>query len=176
MSVRARGKSNNAMQRRRYLDYYIHDGSHALRFELAGWLSKDTASDLEQAWRTASCMIGERRVVFDLTRLAGIDRSGQKMLSEWSCRSALLVATSHGARERLQSMTNQPVTVLARAADQRWRLLRPIRSWVAAVLSRTDFRVAQGADGSAKDESVLCNPMKVSAPAASVLLQKSSIS
>jgi len=56
-------------------------------------------------------MIGERRVVFDLSGLAGIDGSGQKMLSEWSCRGVLLGATSHEARERLQSMTNQPVTV-----------------------------------------------------------------
>jgi ABC-type transporter Mla MlaB component len=176
MSVRARGKSSDAMQRRRDLDYYIHDSSHALRFELAGWLSKDTTSDLKQAWRTTSSMIGERRVVFDLSRLVGIDGSGQEVLAEWSCRGALLGVTSHHARERLQSMTNQPVAVLASAAaGPRWRPLRAIPSWLAALLGRTDSRLAQGPDGHTEDACVLCSPMKVSAPAARVLPQKPSI-
>src|SRR5258705_5433901 len=61
---------SDATELRRYLNYYIHDGSHALRFELAGGFSKDTASDLEQAWRTTSPMIGERRVVFDFSRVS----------------------------------------------------------------------------------------------------------
>jgi ABC-type transporter Mla MlaB component len=145
---------SDATQRGRYLNYYIHDGSHALRFELAGWLSRDTASDLEQAWRTTSSMLGERRVIFDLSRLAGIDGSGLDVLSEWTRRGALLAAASHHARERLQLMTNQPVAVLARAtAGPRWRPLRAI-PWVAALLGRTDSRRAQGADGSSKDASV----------------------
>ncbi len=55
---------------RHYLNYYIHDGSHALPFQLAGGFSKDAASDLEQAWRTTSPMIGEGRVVFDFSRVS----------------------------------------------------------------------------------------------------------
>jgi ABC-type transporter Mla MlaB component len=147
---------SDATELRRYMNYYIHDSSDTLRFELAGWLSKDTAGDLDQAWRTASPMIGERRVVFDLSRLAGIDGSGEEVLSEWNCRGALLGATSRHARERLQSMTNQPVVVLAKATvNPRWRPLWAILSWVAALLSRTDSRVAPGADGSTRDASGL---------------------
>lgn len=177
-----RRESIHATQRRRYLDYYIHDSSDALRFELAGWLSKDTASDLEQAWRTASSMIAERRVVFDLSRLAGIDGSGQSVLGEWSCRGAVLGASSHQARKRIQSMTNQPVAVLARetAGPRRW-FLRAMPSWVRPRLSSYAPsmipELPKQRTAPAKDASIsFYNPMKVPAPAASVLLEKPSIS
>ncbi len=53
--------------------YYLHDGSHAFRFQLRGRLSLETVRDLEQAWRTASSTIGERQVVFDISGLTTID-------------------------------------------------------------------------------------------------------
>src|SRR5258708_290935 len=106
---------NNSMRRRDDLRYYMHDGSDAFRFQLAGRLSKDAARDLEQAWRTASSVIGEKRVILDLSDLTSIDASGQELLSRWNCQGALLGAISHQARARLQLMTDQPVTDLANA-------------------------------------------------------------
>ena len=35
------------------LQYYMHDGPSAFRFELAGSLDNEGARELEQAWRTA---------------------------------------------------------------------------------------------------------------------------
>ncbi len=83
--------------RRDDLHYYLHDGSDALRFQLAGKLSEDAAGDLEQAWRTASSVIGERRVIFDLSGLTDIDASGQELLNKWKRQGALLAAISHQA-------------------------------------------------------------------------------
>jgi ABC-type transporter Mla MlaB component len=97
------------------LRYYMHDGSDAFRFQLAGRLSKDAARDLEQAWRTALSVIGKKRVIFDLSDLTNIDASGQELLSRWNCQGALLGAISHQARARLQLMTDQPVADLASA-------------------------------------------------------------
>jgi ABC-type transporter Mla MlaB component len=185
MSVR---ESIHTTQRRRYLHYYIHDSSDALRFELAGWLSKDTASDLEQAWRTASTMIGERRVIFDLSRLAGIDQSGLEALRGWICRGALLGANSQQARERLETITNQPVAVFARAAaDPRRRPLRAIPTWVAAFLvfvfsvpaAATTIGLDSGRPRAGREGGHRLNdrnPLKVSAPTASGVPQNPSIS
>ena len=196
-------ESIHTTQRRRYLHYYIHDSSDALRFELAGWLSKDTAGDLEQAWRTASSMIGERRVIFDLSRLAGIDGSGLEALRGWICRGALLGANSHEARERLETITKQPVAVFTRAAgDPLWRPLRAIPSWVATLLvfvfSVPAAATTIGLDSARRRRTTIStdavgvarrqagregghrsndrNPIKVSASTASGLLQKPSIS
>jgi ABC-type transporter Mla MlaB component len=111
----------------------MHDGSDAFRFQLAGNLSKDAAQDLEQAWRSASSVIGEKRVIFDLSGLTSIDASGQDLLSAWTCQGALLGAISHHARARLQIMTQQPVTDLANAtAVAAWRPLRTASPWVVA--------------------------------------------
>src|SRR5260370_1916579 len=89
--------------------YYLHDGSHAFRFQLRGRLSLETVRDLEQAWRTASSIIGERQVVFDISDLTTIEASGQNVLLRWRERGALLIASSNDCRRRLQLMTNQPV-------------------------------------------------------------------
>jgi anti-anti-sigma regulatory factor len=89
--------------------YYLHDGSHAFRFQLRGRLSLETVRDLEQAWRTASSTIGERNVVFDISGVTTVDASGQDVLSRWRERGALLVASSNDFRTRLQRVTNQPV-------------------------------------------------------------------
>src|SRR5258708_14432530 len=89
--------------------YYLHDGSHAFRFQLRGRLSLETVRDLEHAWRTASSTIGERQVVFDISDLTTIEASGQNVLLRWRERGALLIATPDDCRTRLQLMTNQPV-------------------------------------------------------------------
>ncbi len=47
--------------------YYMHDGPHALSFELAGELSDNAARELEQAWRAASSVIGNRSLIVDLS-------------------------------------------------------------------------------------------------------------
>ena len=94
------------------LSYYLHDGSHAFRFQLRGKLSLETVRDLEQSWRTASPTIGERQVIFDISALTEIDASGQNVLVGWRERGAVLMASSRDSQARLQSMMNQPVGLL----------------------------------------------------------------
>jgi hypothetical protein len=53
------------------LQYYMHDGSTAFRFELAGNLNDEGAHKLDQAWRTASSVIGDRRLIVDMTFVTG---------------------------------------------------------------------------------------------------------
>jgi len=47
--------------------YYMHDGSAAFSFELAGRLSDEGARELQQTWQTASSMIGNRSLIVDLS-------------------------------------------------------------------------------------------------------------
>jgi hypothetical protein len=109
------------------LDYYMHDGSTAFRFQLSGCLSKKGACDLEQAWRTALSVIGGKCLIVDLSYLTSIDASGQELLSRLRGAGARLVAISHQARARLQLMTDQPITVLATATKApTWRPFRTI--------------------------------------------------
>src|SRR5580658_9785239 len=51
------------------LQYYMHDGPSAFRFELAGDLTNEAARRLDQDWRTASSVIGDRALIVDMTYL-----------------------------------------------------------------------------------------------------------
>src|SRR5882724_92930 len=42
------------------LTYYMHDGATSFRFEIEGSLCGSAAMELEQSWRTASSVIGNR--------------------------------------------------------------------------------------------------------------------
>jgi hypothetical protein len=45
------------------LQYYMHDESDALRFELAGRLSNGGAQSVYQAWQTALSILGDRTAI-----------------------------------------------------------------------------------------------------------------
>ena len=92
--------------------YYMHDGATAFRLELSGDLSVDSVRDLEQAWRTASSMIGGRCLVVDLSYLASIDDAGRELLDKWHAQGARFVAISSEAQARIQSMIGRPITLL----------------------------------------------------------------
>jgi DNA-binding MurR/RpiR family transcriptional regulator len=116
------------------LKFYLHDSSTAVRFEIAGFLSKDSARDLEQCWETASSIIRDRDTIIDLSYLTGADPSGQELLRKWNQRGARLVAISEAARVRLRTMTDQPVTVLASSSFAKKRRLRAMPWWILAFL------------------------------------------
>ena len=112
------------------LRYYIHDGSAAFRFQLAGRLSDDGARDLEQAWRTASSTIGERPRVVDLSLVTGIDEFGRELLLKWHGEGATLVANRPEARELVGSIPGIALPSVARfsQAPRSFRLPRPSRA------------------------------------------------
>src|SRR5258708_40223102 len=73
------------------LQYYMHDGPSAFRFELAGNLNNEAARDLDQAWGTASSMIGDRALVVDMTFVTGAENDGRPLLARWYAGGAPLL-------------------------------------------------------------------------------------
>src|SRR5258708_11569101 len=94
----------------------MHDSSAEFRFQLSGDLSGDGVRDVEQAWRTASSTIGQRRFVVDVTNLTGIDDEGRELIEKWRRTGALLVANSSEAKARMQELVDCPVTLLETGA------------------------------------------------------------
>ena len=88
--------------------YYMHEGTTAFSFELAGRLSDDGARELQQAWLTASSVIGDRSLIVDLSYVTGIDATGKELLRGWHDRGAQFVADSPAVRALVQSITGQP--------------------------------------------------------------------
>ena len=108
--------------------YYMHDGAAAFSFELAGRLSDDSARELQQTWRTASSVIGDRSLIVDLSYVTGIDVAAQKLLRGWHDGGARLVAKSAQARALVQSITGKPSGELSAAArHSTWLPFRGIK-------------------------------------------------
>jgi hypothetical protein len=91
------------------LQYYMHDGPAAFRFELAGDLSNEAARDLEQAWRTASAVIGDRALVVDMTFLASAGQEGRSLLARWYAGGAHLIAKSKESRKLAEAIVGEPL-------------------------------------------------------------------
>jgi hypothetical protein len=90
--------------------HYIHAGSAALRFELAGDLDADDAARLEQEWRGASLTIGNRVLVVDMSFVTGIDEAARSLFRSWYARGAEFAASSKESRELVESITERPYT------------------------------------------------------------------
>jgi len=106
------------------LAIYLHDGPAAFRFSLAGELSGEGVRNLEQAWRTASSIIGERPLVVDLGSLTGIDRAGRQLLAAWQAGGACMLAPAKAA-PRIETMLEQSVTILVEnPRRRRWHPFR----------------------------------------------------
>jgi ABC-type transporter Mla MlaB component len=101
--------------------YYMHDGTTAFSFELAGTLSEDSARELQQAWRTALSRIDGRSLIVDLSYVTSIDVAGQRLLRGWHDRGAQFVAKSLEAKALIQSITGQSVgDLVANARHPTW--------------------------------------------------------
>jgi hypothetical protein len=91
------------------LKYYMHDEPTAFRFELAGNLNREGAYQLEQAWRTASSVIGDRRFIVDLTFLNAADELGRALINRWHREGARLVAKTNASRALAESILGGPL-------------------------------------------------------------------
>jgi hypothetical protein len=91
------------------LQYYMHDGPSAFRFELAGDLSNEAARDLDQAWRTASSMIGDRALIVDMTFVTGVGRDGRSLLARWYAGGAQLIARSKVSLALAEAIVGAPL-------------------------------------------------------------------
>ena len=91
------------------LQYYMHDGPAAFRFELAGALGNEGDRELEQAWRTASAVIGERALVIDMTFLTSVEGGARSLLARWHAEGAHFVARTQTSRELAESIVGEPL-------------------------------------------------------------------
>ena len=119
---------------RSHLNYYLHDGSGEFRIQLAGHLSQGDARDLEEAWRTASSVIGGKCLVVDLSHVTSVDASGCELIGKWHSEGARLVVTSSEAYVRIQVMTGVAITLLDPIPNlSRWVRCPAATPWLAAL-------------------------------------------
>jgi hypothetical protein len=116
-------------------NYYMHGGTAAFSFELAGRLSDDGAHELEQAWRSVSSVIGNVSLIVDLSYVTGIDVIGRELLRGWHDRGAQLVAKSPAAGVLVQSITGQSIRELSvPARHSTWLPFRRAALWAIALV------------------------------------------
>src|SRR3977135_498017 len=96
------------------LNYYMHDGATSFRFEIDGSLSGSAAMELEQSWRTASSLIGNRTLIIAVGRISRIDPCGRALLLAWHQGGAQFVAKSPLATTLVGSILGQPVLSVMR--------------------------------------------------------------
>jgi hypothetical protein len=107
------------------VSFYIHDGSTSFRFEIEGSLTANEALQVDQAWRTASSVIGSRALVVVLGNITDIDPFGRELLARFHEADAQFVATSPAAETLVSSITGQHVTPVAKS-------IRAGRGWFRA--------------------------------------------
>jgi hypothetical protein len=111
------------------LQYYMHDGSTAFRFELKGNLNDEGAHKLDQAWRTASSVIGDRRLIVDMTFVTSVDDRGRALIARWHREGAQLIANSRASRALAECVLGEPLPALPANAgtavsDRTWMPFR----------------------------------------------------
>jgi len=106
------------------LHYYMHDGPSAFRFELAGDLGSQGARELEQAWRTASAVIGDRALIIDMTFVTSAEKEGRSLLARWHAQGAHLIARTKTSRELAEAIIGEPLSPFDsdrhRRAERTW--------------------------------------------------------
>jgi hypothetical protein len=91
------------------LQYYMHDGPTAFRFELAGHLDHEGARRLDQDWRTASSTFGDRRRIIDITFVTGVDEQGRALITRWHRQGAWFIANSKAPRALAEAILGEPL-------------------------------------------------------------------
>jgi len=107
-----------------HLSVYIHDEATSFRFQVEGSLTGDAARHLEQSWRTALSVIGDRPLIIHFGQLTSIDPSGRALLHKWRAAGAEFVAKSPLAKALVGSIIGQPIQGGRRAKSGTWGWLR----------------------------------------------------
>ncbi len=104
--------------------YYMHDGTTAFSFEIAGNITNSAARELKQAWITASSTADGNLFVVDLSYVTQVDEAGRQLLREWYEAGAQFVAKRPQARDIVASITGRPFQVGSQAPKHHtWRPL-----------------------------------------------------
>jgi hypothetical protein len=91
------------------LQYFMHDGPSAFRFEMAGDLNDEGARRLQQDWLAASSVIGDRALIVDMTFVTSVEQEGRALLARWHADGAQLVAKSKVSRELAEAILGEPL-------------------------------------------------------------------
>lgn len=107
------------------LQYFMHYGSAALRFELAGDLNDEAARRLDRDWRKALPVIGDRGLIVDLTFVTGAGAEGRTLLARWyAAGAAEFIAQSNVSRKQAEAIIGKPLPTFASTrgggADGTW--------------------------------------------------------
>jgi len=101
------------------LDYYMHDGPTAFRFQLMGTMNDEGARRMEQVWHTACSHIGDRRRIVDITFVTSVEEHGRALLKRWHQAGVHFIANSTASRALVESILEAPVAEPA-AKTHRW--------------------------------------------------------
>lgn len=115
--------------------YYMHDGPAAFRFELAGVLDSNDARSLEQDWRTASSVIGERILILDMSFVTGLDDAVRILFRRWYDEGAQFAANSKRSRELVELITGRPFIGAPLPAPPTYRPWHSLRTILLALMT-----------------------------------------
>jgi hypothetical protein len=119
------------------LDYYIHDGPAVFSFELKGFINDEGARGLDQAWRTASSLIGDRSPIIDITFVTAVEEGGRQLLIDWHQTGVQFVANSKASRAMAESILGVPVpapeTTRPTGVPFRLNFSKPAAGWRFAI-------------------------------------------
>jgi ABC-type transporter Mla MlaB component len=87
------------------VNFYIHDLATSFRIELEGDLSGKAVLELEQSWRTAGSVIGDRALVIAVGNVSNIDLAGRALLQSLHRAGARFVAKSPPAEALVTTIT-----------------------------------------------------------------------
>jgi|SRR5208283_2313914 len=108
------------------LQYYIHDNSDGLRFELAGSLRGAGVESVYQAWHTSLSIIGNRPLIIDITFVVDADEHGCAVLDAWHRSGARIIAASPESQALAEAVLGIPIPVAH--SQQSW--LQRLRGFV----------------------------------------------
>lgn len=108
------------------LQYYIHDESDALRFELAGSLSGIGVGSVYRAWQLSRSIIGNRPLIIDITFVVDADEHGHAVLDAWHRSGARIIAASPESQTLAEDVLGEPMP----AAHPKQSWLQRLRGFV----------------------------------------------
>ena len=90
----------------------LHDSPEALTFQVEGRLIGEWAKELEQSWRTAASMRGNRAAIVDLTATLFIDEEGKRVLKQLFREGAFFRTAGPMTESIVCEITAKPGAVL----------------------------------------------------------------
>lgn len=115
------------------LQYYMHEGRTTFRIELAGEVTSEDAWRIDQDWRVASCKVGDRRLIVDMTYVTRVDDWVRALFVRWHKEGAQFVADSQSARLLTEWILGEPVPESTSGELKSTWL--PFRTFLSAVVS-----------------------------------------